>query len=173
MKFLEDEPKTKENVMKIRALADLYALEKVHQDCDKLLSGMKLDTLSETVQFENIEKGKLEHFLTQRIKVLEEYLEELYPQSMGLLGCCLVLLNKTKPKVTNWCTSHFYKGRVGSYLDIKKCEVCHSMVEDLARCTNPRGPLYGSYNYVWSSANCYYFDNNLPVLLEKFSQIMT
>lgn len=134
---------------------------------------MKLDALSETVQFENIEKGKLEHFLTQRIKVLEEYLEELYPQSMGLLGCCLVLLNEIKPKFMKLCTSHFYKGKVGSYLDIKKCEVCHSMVEDLATCTNPRVPWCNIYNYASSSANCYYFDNNLPVVLEKFSQIMT
>lgn len=173
VKFLEDEPKTKENVMKIRALADLYALEKVHQDCDKLLSGMKLDTLSETVQFENIEKGKLEHFLTQRIKVLEGYLEELYPQSMGLLGCCLVLLNETKEKFMNWCTSHFYGGKVASYLDIEKCEVCRSMVEYLAFCTNPTIPRGSIYKYTWSSANCYYFDDNLPVVLEKFSQIMT
>ena len=37
VKFLDEEPKTKENVMKILALAELYNLEKVRQDCDDLL----------------------------------------------------------------------------------------------------------------------------------------
>ena len=63
VEFLEDEPKTKENVMKIRALAEFYDLEEVRQDCDELLRGMTLGTLSETVQFENVEKDKLQHFL--------------------------------------------------------------------------------------------------------------
>lgn len=49
VKFLEDEPKAKENVMKIRALAEFYDLEKVRQDCDELLRNVRLQTLSETV----------------------------------------------------------------------------------------------------------------------------
>ncbi|PFX33782.1 Kelch-like protein 22 [Stylophora pistillata] len=76
MKILEEEPKTKENVMEILALAELYELNKVRQDCNELLSGMKIKTLAETVQLVNVEKGRLQHFLTQRIEVLEGYLDE-------------------------------------------------------------------------------------------------
>ena len=67
VEFLEDKRKTKENVMQILALAELYDLEEVREDCNKLLCCLKLETLSETVQFENVGKDELEHFLTQRI----------------------------------------------------------------------------------------------------------
>ena len=45
VKFLEDQPKTKENVMKIVALAKLYNLDKVHQGCIDLLKNMGLESL--------------------------------------------------------------------------------------------------------------------------------
>ena len=91
VKFLDEEPKTKENVMKILALAELYNLEKVRQDCDDLLKGLSLKTLSDTVQFQNIDKDKLQHFLTQRIELLEGLLKEVYPHLLAwrnvVCGC--------------------------------------------------------------------------------------
>ena len=96
VEFLENKRKTKENVIKILALAELYDLEKVCKDCNELLGCLTLEALSETVKFEDVGKDKLEHFLTQRIEVLEGYLEELYPQFMGLLECCLWLWRHEK-----------------------------------------------------------------------------
>ena len=111
--------------MKIRALAEFYDLEKVRQDCDELLRGMTLGTLSETVQFKNVEKDKLQHFLTQRIEVLEDYLEKLYPQFMGLLECCLWLWHENERSL-EWCPTHFSRGKVEFNLDkcIKGCDHC-------------------------------------------------
>ena len=96
VKFLDEEPKTKENVMKILALAELYNLEKVRRDCDDLLKGLSLKTLSDTVQFQNIDKDKLQHFLTQRIELLEGLLKEVYPQFIGLAECCMWLWGEEK-----------------------------------------------------------------------------
>ena len=54
--FLEDQTKTKENVMKILGLANLYNLEKVHQGCIDLLKNMRLESLSETVHLPDLDK---------------------------------------------------------------------------------------------------------------------
>ncbi|KAJ7394340.1 hypothetical protein OS493_000145 [Desmophyllum pertusum] len=92
VEFLEVQPKTKENVMKILALADLYNLDKaVRQGCDDLLKNMKLETLSETVPLQDLDKEKTQHYLTQRIERLETILDELYPQFFGLLACSIWL----------------------------------------------------------------------------------
>lgn len=98
VKFLDEEPKTKENVMKILALAELYNLEKVRQDCDDLLKGLSLKTLSDTVQFQNIDKDKLQYFLTQRIELLEGLLKEVYPQFIGLAECCMWMYDEEKKR---------------------------------------------------------------------------
>lgn len=126
VKILEDEPKTKENVMEILALAELCELNKVRQDCNKLLSGMKIKTLAETVQLVNVEKGRLQHFLTQRIEVLEGCLDELYPQFMGLLECCLWLWRHENHRCLEWRPTHFSCGKAKTNLDkcIKECVVC-------------------------------------------------
>jgi len=83
VKFLEDQPKTKENVMKILALAKLYNLEKVHQGCIDLLKNMRLESLSETVHLQDLDKEKTQYYLTQRIERLETFLDEVYPQFFG------------------------------------------------------------------------------------------
>ncbi|KAJ7394343.1 hypothetical protein OS493_000148 [Desmophyllum pertusum] len=80
VEFLEVQPKTKENVMKILALADLYNLDKVWQGCNDLLKNMKLESLSETVHLQDLDKEKMQYYLTQRIERLETILDELYPQ---------------------------------------------------------------------------------------------
>lgn len=183
VEFLEDEPKTKENVMKIRALAEFYDLEEVCQDCDELLRGMTLGTLSETVQFENVEKDKLQHFLTQRIEVLEDYLEKLYPQFMGLLECCLWLWHENGRSL-EWCPTHFSRGKVGFNLDkcIKGCNDCKKMLGRLASSTFPRiegyytdnnRPCYNFQNtYGNAISNRHRFDKCLPDIIQRYSQLM-
>lgn len=183
VEFLEDEPKTKENVMKIRALAEFYDLEEVCQDCDELLRGMTLGTLSETVQFENVEKDKLQHFLTQRIEVLEDYLEKLYPQLMGLLECCLWLWHENERSL-EWCPTHFSRGKVRFNLDkcMKGCNDCKKMLGRLASYTFPRliegystnnTPCYNFHNtYGNAISNRHRFDKCLPDIIQRYSQIM-
>ena len=181
VEFLKDKPKTKENVMKIRALAEFYDVEEVRQDCDELLGNMLLGTLSETVQFENVEKDKLRHFLTQRIEVLEGYLEKLYPQFMGLLECCLWLWHENKRSM-EWCPTHFSKGKVNFKLDecIKSCKVCQKMLGHLASSTFPR--VFGRFRndetydfcktYGYALLNRHRFDECLPNIIQRYSQVM-
>ena len=145
VKFLEDQPKTKENVMKILALSELYVLEKVRQGCNDLLKDMRLETLSETVHFQDLEREKLQHFLTQRIERLEKFLDKLYPQFMGLVAVFFWSLKSSnfenvKMKVTGPCSTHFYSltGERKSSIDsaagsweISTCSDCRSMLNSV------------------------------------------
>ena len=177
VEFLEDKRKTKENVMKILALAELYDLEKVCKDCNELLGCLTLEALSEIVKFEDVGKDKLEHFLTQRIEVLEGYLEELYPQFMGLLECCLWLWRHEKDRRLELCSIHFSGGKANCNLDkcIKKCKACKKMLQDLALHTLPNHQTYLLYKTYRNSpsSNRYHFDKCLPKVVQKYSQLMT
>ena len=180
VKFLEDEPKTKENVMKILGLSELYDLEKVRQGCDDLLRGMRLQTLSETVQFQDIDKDKLQHILTQRIKLLEAFLDEVYPQFMGLVECSLWLWHKAEKYMPKWCPTHFSDGKSTTNLDerIKECEACQNMLCKMATATAPQIRRRGGYEdysdtYASYHARRYRFDERLSDVIQKFPKLMT
>ena len=179
VKFLDEEPKTKENVMKILALAELYNLEKVRQDCDDLLKGLSLKTLSDTVQFQNIDKDKLQHFLTQRIELLEGLLKEVYPQFIGLAECCMWLWDEEKKGLLTLCPAHYSDGKPTKNLvdRFKECDKCRSVLKSIATFTAPqrwRGRyLEFSGTYATYYASRHRFDNNVSGIINKFSQIMT
>lgn len=168
VEFLEDEPKTKENVVKIRALAEFYDLEKVRQDCDILLKGMTLGTLSKTVQFENVEKDKLQHFLTQRIEVLEGYLEKLYPQFMGLLEGCLRLFHEDRQYLLQWCPIHFSSGKVKARIKLDEC------IKGCKTCQEMLGRLASNISLNFNAGNSFVFQKNecLPSIIQRYSQVM-
>ena len=168
VEFLEDEPKTKENVMKIRALAEFYDLENVRQDCDKLLKGMTLGTLSKTVQFENVEKDKLQHFLTQRIEVLEGYLEKLYPQFMGLLEGCLRLFHEPRQYLRQWCPIHFSSGKVKARIKLDEC------IKGCKNCQEMLGHLASNISLDFNAENRFVSQKNgcLPSIIQRYSQVM-
>ena len=99
VKFLEDQPKTKENVMKILSLAKLYNLEKVHQGCIDLLKNMRLESLSETVHLPDLDKEQTEYYLTQRIERLEMFLEYAFPQFFGVVASLVLLMFEPRSPV--------------------------------------------------------------------------
>ncbi|XP_078375180.1 kelch-like protein 24 isoform X2 [Oculina patagonica] len=137
VKFLEDQPKTQENVMKILTLANLFNLEKVRQGCIDLLKNMKLETLSETVHLQELDKEKTEYYLTQRIERLETFLDEMYPQFMGLVASLMWLMKESK-KVTSWCSKHAPKGKLKSYisrLEMSECSGCKQMLSSMVTAT--------------------------------------
>ena len=105
VEFLEDQPKTKENVVKILALADLYNLEKVHQGCIDLLKNMRLESLSETVHLQDLDKEKTQYYLTERIEQLETFLDEAFPQFFGLVASLVLEMFESNKNVT-WCSEH-------------------------------------------------------------------
>ena len=179
VKFLDEEPKTKENVMKILALAELYNLEKVRQDCDDLLKGLSLKTLSDTVQFQNIDKDKLQYFLTQRIELLEGLLKEVYPQFIGLAECCMWLWDEEKKDMPDLCPTHYSNGKPTTNLvdRFKECDECRFVLDKIARYTAPqrrRGRyLEFSGTYATYYASRRRFDDDVSDIINKFSQIMT
>ena len=176
VKFLDEEPKTKENVMKILALAEFYNLEKIRHDCDDLLQSFSLETLSNTVQFQNIDKDKLQYFLTQRIELLEGLLKEVYPQFIGLAECCMWLWDEGKKGMPDLCPTHYSDGKPTTDLvdRFKECYRCRSVLERIARYTAPQirrgGHLEFSYTYY---AHRHRFNDKLTGIINKLSRVMT
>ena len=134
VKFLEGQTKTKENVMKIVALASLYNLEKVHQGCIDLLKNMRLESLSETVHLQDLDKEQTQYYLTQRIERLEKFLDEVYPQFFGVVKS-LMSLAITKQKMKR-CSTHVGYDKFSqpvSYLQIRDCPDCRSMLSEMVQ----------------------------------------
>ena len=165
VKFLEDQPKTRENVMKIVALANLYNLEKVHQGCIDLLKNMRLESLSETVHLQDLNKEETQYYLTQRIERLEAVLEEVRPQFFGAVAS-LILLLRTHPGVT-LCNTHLPCGRFPRpvpYLQIRDCLECRSMLIAIVQNDpwNSRWPRYDDEDH---------FDSNLFSVMYDFCKL--
>jgi len=158
VKFLEDQSKTRENIMKILAIANLYNLEKVHQSCIDLLKNMKLESLSETVHLQDLDKEKTQYYLTQRIERLETVLDGVFPQVFGLVFSLMSLLHDSGAMV-QWCSKHVSKGKFRMYrsLEIRECIGCQGMLKSIvdATCFVKHGkkvPYHGPLVH---------FDNNL------------
>ena len=134
VKFLEDQSKTTENVMKILSLAKLYNLEKLSQGCIDLLRNMRLESLSETVHLRDLDKEKTQFYLTQRIERLETILDEVYPQFFGVVKS-LMSLSITKQKVKR-CSTHVSYDKFFQpvfCLQIRDCPDCRSMLSEMVQ----------------------------------------
>lgn len=178
VKFLDEEPKTMENVIKILSLAELYNLEKVRQDCNDLLKGMSLETLSDTVQFQSIDRDKLQHLLTQRIEFLEGLLKEVYPQFIGLAECCMWLWGEASKDMPELCRTHYRNGKPNTNLEdrFKECDECRLILEYIANDTCPTR-LRGGYLDYSNTYGTYYtdrhrFDGEVSKIIHKVSQSM-
>ena len=172
VKFLEDQPKTKENVMKILALADLYNLEKVHQGCIDLLKNMRLESLSETIHFQDLDREKTRYYLTKRIEHLETFLDEAFPQFFGVVASLVLEMfehGKNRANVI-WCSKHVRGGKFYRYISMEmmaKCIGCKSMLRSMARVNmcalyNLRGeslPRHGGNHH---------FNDDLFSIMENF-----
>ena len=161
--FLEDQTKTKENVMKILGLANLYNLEKVHQGCIDLLKNMRLESLSETVHLQDLDKEQTQFYLTQRIERLETVLDEVYPQFLGVVTSLMT----TYQNRMGWCREHLSYGtfsRSVSYLQIKDCPDCRRTLTTMVE-NDPGKNRYGRDD------NEDHFDSNLFSVMHDFSKL--
>ena len=137
IEFVKNERKTKENVMKIRKIAEMYNLDRsVRQACDDLLKDMKLTTLSETVHLDDLDRENVRYFLEQKIERLEAFLDKLYPQLLGVVEC-LVWLMKESGKGVDLCSEHVHDNgilRCSRRIDdreIRECPECCAMLYSL------------------------------------------
>lgn len=171
VKFLEDQTKTKENVMKIVALANLYNLEKVHQGCIDLLSNMKLESLSETIRLQDLDKEKTQYYLTQRIERLETFLDQAFPQFFGVVASMVLLMAEAKKQVT-YCSKHVSSGKFNTYTStemIAKCSGCSSMLTSMVRATI-KEPFYTIKKIPFHGGNNH-FDDDLFSVMKNFSKL--
>ena len=163
-KFVRDQSITRGNVMKVLAIADLYGLDDVRQGCNNLLKNMRLKTMSETVHLEDLDLVRTRHFLEQRIKHLEAFLDALYPQFMGLVSCTLWLMHEGR-KGVSWCKDHVPDGQCE--LDsgpetLSTCKRCGEMICSVVSRSN--NYFFLKYNY----GGQYHFDENLPSIIGQF-----
>ena len=171
VKFLEDQPKTKENVMKILSLANLYNLEKVHQGCIDLLKNMRLESLSETVHLQDLDKEETQYYLTQRIERLERFLKDAFPQFFGVAASLVLLMFQTK-NLHVMCSKHFYNGKFKSNYSkemIANYSGCRSMLSSMVRATmksstssREKIPFHGGNTH---------FDEDLFSVMENFIKL--
>jgi len=171
VKFLEDQTKTKENVMKIVALANLYNLEKVHQRCIDLLSNMKLESLSETIRLKDLDKEKTQYYLTQRIERVETFLDMAFPQFFGVVASLVYRISEDRNHMID-CSEHVSQGKFKNFTStemIAKCSGCRSMLTSMVRetmfkpyYTREERPFHGFNNR---------FDDDLFSVMEDFVQL--
>ena len=76
VRFVAKQPKLKQNVMKLRKMAAMYNLNSVLEGCEDFLKNLKLKTLREIVDFKDLDRDALQHFLEQRIERLEKFLDQ-------------------------------------------------------------------------------------------------
>lgn len=105
LSFLKKQPKLKQNVMKLRKMAAMYNLKGVLDGCEDFLKNMKLKTLREIVDFKDLDKETLQHFLEQRIERLEEFVDQVYPEYMGVLEYAM------EKRQYDTCKEHISKGK--------------------------------------------------------------
>ena len=176
VKFLEDQTKTKQNVMKIVALANLYNLEKVHQGCIDLLKNMRLESLSETVHLEDLDKEQTQYYLTQRIERLETVLDEAFPQFFGVVATVVLLIYQAKGQYLEWCREHVSGGKFKTSISFEmmaKCSDCRSMLSSMVNATMENQFLYSINKSVTKpfhgSKN--HFDDDLFSVMENFVKL--
>ena len=179
VKFLEHQPKREGNVMKIMMLASLYKLGNVLEGCYPIIREMKRQSiLREATQQEALDKETLQKIMSQRLERLETFLDQLYPQFIGVVEYCFSLFYKSdylKQKVT-WCPLHFTNGKSHSAdIDkrLKECLICKQMLLTIidssyayGSSSRKRVPLTRDYG------GNLHFDEALLLLIQDFSKLI-
>ena len=125
--FVVKQPKLKQNVMKLRKMAVMYNLKSVLEGCEDFLENLKLKTLREIVDFKDLDRDTLQHFLEQRIERLEKFVDQVYPEYMAVLE---YVMEKQQVDV---CKEHISKGKFKSNrrIDsevIRRCQKCWQQI---------------------------------------------
>jgi len=183
VKFLEHQPKTEGNVMKILTLASLYKLGSVFGSCYTTIREMKCKSILDATQQEAVNKETLQNIMSQRLERLETFLDQLYPQFIGIVECCFWLCSQSDNlnKRVAWCPLHFTNGKshsVDIVKRVKECPVCKQMLLTIIEITK-------STKEYWDRASssqkreitCKYggnlhFDEALSSLIQDFSKLI-
>jgi len=183
VKFLEHHPKTERNVMKIMRLASLYKLGNVLEGSYTTIREMKRQSILEATQLEALDKETLQNIMSQRLERLETFLDQLYPQFIGVVECCFWLCSRSDNlnKSVTWCPLHFTNGKSHS-ADIverlEECPVCKQMLLTIVETTKSSREYWDrasssykreiTYNYGGNLR----FDEALSSLIQDFSKLI-
>ena len=181
VKCLKDEPKSKKNAVRILYLAsatviarDSERLDIVRQECYSLIEDMQLKDIMEKEDFKSLDRDSSERALMKRAERLETFIEEIYPQMIGLVEFCIVLCledSETRPGMSTRCPHHFV---VASHLRglherIQACQVCKNMVEELVSLSRePIDIIYLKPRYGGSK----FFDEKLISVIQDFENVL-
>ena len=189
VKILKSETKSQDNAVKILHLVtstviarDDQRLFEVREQCYEVIEDMELTEAQENEDRKNLEKEIWERVLVKRIQRLETFVQEIYPQFMGLVECCLwYFLEKTKDVTP--CPQHFSNGKTRENLlsRMKNCIVCQQMIKQLV-CNlqvSQHRPFRGGYGETPSVSTIdfryggdYHFDEEVITMIKDFEKII-
>lgn len=183
VKFLERQPKTEGNVMKIMILASLYKLGNVVESCYTTIREMKRQSILEATQQEALDKETLQNIMSQRLERLETFLDQLYPQFIGVVECCFWLCSRSDNlnKRVAWCPLHFTNGKSHSAdIDkrLKECPVCKQMLLTIIETTKStrdywdRASSSHKFEITYNYGGNLHFDEALSSLIQDFSKLI-
>ena len=185
VKILKSEPKSQDNAVKILHLVtstvtarDDQRLFEVREQCYELIEDMELTEAQENEDRKNLEKEIWERVLVKRIQRLETFVQEIYPQFMGLVECCLwYFLEKTKDIPP--CPQHYSNGKTKENLlsRMKNCIVCQQMIKQLV--CNLQVPFRRGYVDTASVSTKdfkyggdYHFDEEVITMIQDFEKVI-
>ena len=183
VKCLRDEPKTEENAVRILYLTNASAIARdserldiVREECYSLIKDMKLKDIMENEDFKSLDHDSSERVLVKRAERLERFIEEIYPQMIGLAEFCIFLCledSESKPILSTCCPDHFgpsNKPSCGLIDRIQTCSVCKNMVHELVSISKVRK----SRNYVEHRyGGLKHFDQKLISVIQDFKNVHT
>ena len=158
IKFVKEQPIRRDNAMHLLMIADMYGLDEVCQRCNNFLKDLKLKTLSETVHLEDLDLTNVRHFLEQRIKRLEAFLDTLYPQFKELLQCLPYLLYEADKSLPCFKV-HADQGLIFRKDCVDCCKMLRSLIFKIYRRENVS--IYGSF----------LFKDSLPSVIKDFEKL--
>ena len=183
VKCLRDEPKTEQNAVRILYLTNASAIARdserldiVREECYSLIKDMKLKDIMENEDFKSLDHDSSERVLVKKAERLERFIEEIYPQMIGLAEFCIFLCledSVSKPILSTCCPDHFgpsNKPRCGLIHRIQTCQVCKNMVHELVSISKVRKPRnYVEHRY----GGLQRFDEKLISVIQDFKNVHT
>lgn len=179
VKFLKDEPKSKENAMKILFLAsgtviakEDKRLDSVRSKCYELINNIELTDILENNDFKSFDRETSENVIVQKAERLEVFLKGVYPQLIGLAEYALwMCLDPSVRSILTPCPQHFSNKKSNEDLPerIKSCSVCKRMILQLA--SSSRSGSYRSSSHHYGGS--YHFDDKLVSIIQDFQNILS
>ena len=170
------EPMPNKNLAtKILLLAQQYKMVNVRKHCYKQLNGMTLDELEKLDGFQNLDGDSAREVLGHRLKKLEKFLKDVYPQFAGIVDCARFLWRESRRPIKP-CPIH-----LGNYINVaptkslqirvRTCAVCNEMLTSMAK--QYSNPPHGSGKPEYPEYSCdIKFDKNVVVVLQDMFELL-